>query len=251
MTTRYQIQELIERSETRTIHQVQGDDGRSLWLTRVLLEEDERESLKRSPALWEALDALRSLRHPSLCEVIDCGVDDEGIPWVMSGWQDGESVDEVKIEEAELRKVTEGAKGLLNDLGPVTGAVNFELGEIYFQGEDRERCVFRVDYVRWFSDIAGGAGPGANRDGEEEVSQLLRQLSMRQLQPAQKKEKLTPIPFVDDRSPALRTLAPVAEPWLVRLLTCLVVVACVAVIAWLTVEGMRRIEENPRKEQAL
>jgi hypothetical protein len=51
--------------------------------------------------------------------------------------------------------------------------VNFDTAEIFFSGENRESCVFQIDYFRWFSDIASGISPGMNYDAKEQVRQLL------------------------------------------------------------------------------
>ena len=63
-----------------------------------------------------------------------------------------------------------------------------------------------------------------------------------------KKEETNPIPFVDERSPALQIHEPVQEPWFGRLLGWLLLIGALAVIGWLTVEGMGRVRENPRME---
>ena len=248
MTVKFQIEELIEESRSRTVHRVRGEDGRSLRLTRILLDEDHREQLKRSELIREALEELKDLRHPSLSEVVDCGLDEKGIPWVMSQWEKGKSVGEVRIEEREIETVSRHAKRLLDDFGPVAGAVNFEAAEIVFTDEERKDCRFAIDYFRWFANIAAGIGPGSDRDGKEEVRQLLSSLAIKQLQLPMKKEEQPAIPFVDDRSPALRTYEPVKEPWFVRSVVWLFLIASIAVIGWLTVEGMGRMKNNPRKE---
>jgi hypothetical protein len=248
MTAKFQIEELVEQSRIRTVHRVRGEDGRPLRLTRILLDDDDRERLKRSELLRDALDELKALRHPSLCEVLDCGLDEKGIPWVMSRWEQGKTVDEVKIEEREIETVSKHAKRLLDDFGPVAGAVHFEAAEVVFVGEERKDCVFPIDYFRWFEDIAAGTGPGTGCDGKEEVRKLLASLAIKQLQLPKKKVEETPIPFVDDRSPALRTYESVKEPWFGRLLVWFLLLGAMAVITWLTVEGMGRVNENPRAE---
>jgi hypothetical protein len=73
-------------------------------------------------------------------------------------------------------------------------------------------------------------------------------LAIKQLQLPKKKVEETPIPFVDDRSPALRTYESVKEPWFGRLLVWFLLLGAMAVITWLTVEGMGRVNENPRAE---
>jgi len=248
MTAKFQIQNLIEQSQTRTVHRVRGSDGTVLRLTRILLDEDDREQLKRSRKLREALDDLKALRHPCLAEVLDCGLDEKGIPWVMSRWEKGKLVSEVKIEEQEIQTVSKHANRLLNDFGPMAGVVKFDTAEIFFSGEKRESCVFQIDYFRWFSDIAAGIGPGANYDCKEQVRQLLASLAIKQLKLPKKKEETNPIPFVDERSPALQIHEPVQEPWFGRLLGWLLLIGALAVIGWLTVEGMGRVRENPRME---
>ena len=106
MTAKFQIQNLIEQSQTRTVHRVRGSDGTILRLTRIILEEDDREHLKRSQNLRGALAELKALRHSSLTEVLDCGLDEKGIPWVMSRWEKGKLVSEIKIEEQEIQTVS-------------------------------------------------------------------------------------------------------------------------------------------------
>ena len=246
MTEKFQIQDLVEQSRTRTIHRVRGRDGAVLRLTRILLDEGDREQLKRSEMLREALDELKALQHPFLAPVLDCGLDEYGIPWVMSRWENGKSVDEVKIEEPEIQTVSKNATKLLDDFGPIAGAVNFDTAEIFFSGEKRERCVFHIDYFRWFSDIAAGTGPGADCDGRDEVRKLLERLAIKQLQLPKKNEKTTQIPFVDERSPALQSFEPVKEAWFGRLLVWLILIGAVAMIGWLTIQGMERVRENPR-----
>ena len=245
MTEKFQIQNLIEQSQTRTVHRVRGSDGTNLRLTRILLGEDEREQLKRSQNLRGALAELKALRHSSLAEVLDCGLDEKGIPWVMSRWEKGKLVSEIKIEEQEIQTVSKYANRLLNDFGRMAGVVNFDTAEIFFSGENRESCVFQIDYFRWFSDIASGISPGMNYDAKEQVRQLLAGLAIKQLKLPKKKET-NPIPFVDERSPALRIAEPIRESWFGRLLIWLCLIGALAAIGWLTVEGMGRVRENPR-----
>ncbi len=246
MTEKFQIQNLIEQNQTRTVHRVRGSDGTILRLTRILLDEDDREQLKRSQNLRGALAELKALRHSSLAEVLDCGLDEKGIPWVMSRWEKGKLVGEIKIEEQEIQTVSKYANRLLNDFGRMAGVVNFDTAEIFFSGENRESCVFQIDYVRWFSDIASGTSPGMNYDAKEQVRQLLASLAIKQLKLPKKKEETNPIPFVDERSPALRMNEPVGEPWFGRLLVWLCLIGALVAIGWLTVEGMGRVRENPR-----
>lgn len=246
MTAKFQIQNLIEQSQTRTVHRVRGSDGTILRLTRILLEEDDREHLKRSQNLRGALEELKALRHSSLTEVLDCGLDEKGIPWVMSRWEKGKLVSEIKIEEREIQTVSKHANRLLNDFGRMVGVVNFDTAEIFFSGESPESCVFQIDYFRWFSDIAAGISPGTNYDAKEQVRQLLASLAIKQLKFPKKKKETNPIPFVDERSPALRIHEPVGEPWFGRLLIWLCLIGALVAIGWLTVEGMRRVRENPR-----
>ena len=246
MTAKFQIQNLIEQSQTRTVHRVRGSDGTILRLTRILLEEDDRVHLKRSQNLRGALAELKALRHSSLTEVLDCGLDEKGIPWVMSRWEKGKLVSEIKIEEREIQTVSKHANRLLNDFGRMAGVVNFDTAEIFFSGESPESCVFQIDYFRWFSDIAAGISPGTNYDAKEQVRQLLASLAIKQLKFPKKKEETNPIPFVDERSPALRIHEPVGEPWFGRLLIWLCLIGALVAIGWLTVEGMRRVRENPR-----
>ena len=245
MTEKFQIQNLIEQSQTRTVHRVRGSDGTILRLTRILLDEDDREQLKRSQNLRGALAELKALRHSSLAEVLDCGLDEKGIPWVMSRWEKGKLVSEIKIEEQEIQTVSKYANRLLNDFGRMAGVVNFDTAEIFFSGENRESCVFQIDYFRWFSDIASGISPGMNYDAKEQVRQLLAGLAIKQLKLPKKKET-NPIPFVDERSPALRIAEPIRESWFGRLLIWLCLIGALAAIGWLTVEGMGRVRENPR-----
>ena len=246
MTAKFQIQNLIEQSQTRTVHRVRGSDGTILRLTRILLEEDDCEHLKRSQNLRGALAELKALRHSSLTEVLDCGLDEKGIPWVMSRWEKGKLVSEIKIEEREIQTVSKHANRLLNDFGRMAGVGNFDTAEIFFSGESPESCVFQIDYFRWFSDIAAGISPGTNYDAKEQVRQLLASLAIKQLKFPKKKEETNPIPFVDERSPALRIHEPVGEPWFGRLLIWLCLIGALVAIGWLTVEGMRRVRENPR-----
>jgi len=246
MTAKFQIQNLIEQSQTRTVHRVRGSDGTILRLTRIILEEDDREHLKRAQNLRGALAELKALRHSSLTEVLDCGLDEKGIPWVMSRWEKGKLVSEIKIEEQEIQTVSKHANQLLNDFGRMAGVVNFETAEIFFSGESPESCVFQIDYFRWFSDIAAGISPGTNYDAKEQVRQLLASLAIKQLKFPKKKEETNPIPFVDERSPALRIHEPVGEPWFGRLLIWLCLIGALVAIGWLTVEGMGRVRENPR-----
>ena len=84
-----------------------------------------------------------------------------------------------------------------------------------------------------------------NYDAKEQVRQLLAGLAIKQLKLPKKKET-NPIPFVDERSPALRIAEPIRESWFGRLLICLCLIGALAAIGWLTVEGMGRVRENPR-----
>ncbi|MDA7911380.1 hypothetical protein N9B30_04695, partial [Akkermansiaceae bacterium] len=88
--------------------------------------------------------------------------------------------------------------------------------------------------------------PGMNYDAKEQVRQLLASLAIKQLKLPKKKEETNPIPFVDERSPALRMNEPVGEPWFGRLLVWLCLIGALVAIGWLTVEGMGRVRENPR-----
>ena len=195
MTSKFQIQDLVEQSQTRTIHRVRESDGTVLRLTRLLLDEGDRE-----------------------------------------------------IEEQEIQTVSKHASRLLDDFGPVAGAVSFDTAEIFFSGDKRENCNFQIDYFRWFADVAAGDVPGANCNGKEQLQQLLASLSIRQLKLPKKKEEKDPIPFVDDRSPALRTHEPVSERWFGRLVGWFFLIGALALIGWLTVEGMGRVKEYPRLE---
>lgn len=249
MTTKYQIQELIEQTPTRTVHRVRKGGGVYLRLTRLFLDSDDRKRLRQSPMLADALEELQALRHPSLCEVLNCGLDEEGIPWVIAPWEDGVSLEESHLKEADIKTVSEQAKCLLEDFGPVAGAVSFDPVDILLVGEERDSCLFTIDYFRWFSEIAVGVGPGGHADGKAEVRKLLANLGIRQLRLPKKVSEKAPIPFVDDRSPALIKFETPRDPWLGGFMFWGTLLVSVLLISWLTVEGMKRAEENPRREK--
>ena len=114
--------------------------------------------------------------------------------------------------------------------------------------DDHLHALFSIDYGCWFDDWAGGRPPGAGRRARAEAGKLLEGLAVRQLQLPKKEPKRNPIPFVEERSPALMSYEPPREFWIARLMSWLGILISLGVIAWLTWQGMARMKEHPRKE---
>ena len=207
--------------------------------------------LRTAGVFDQALAKLQSLNHVSLRKVIDGGQDDEdGCPWVTSRWMDGKPLSEQKVAEKEIRMLGKQFHALLEDLGEQANAVDFHPDHILTvrTPDDHLHALFSIDYGCWFDDWAGRRPPGAGRSATAEARKLLEGLAVRQLQLPKREPKRNPIPFVEERSPALTSYEPPREFWIGRLMSWMGILISLGVIAWLTWQGTARMKEHPRKE---
>lgn len=251
MPSPYQVQDLIDQNAESVVYRVLTKDGTPLSLTRLRLDPEAVERLRGPGVFAQAMEKLRSLNHGYLREVTDGGMDEvDGYPWVTSLWMEGKPLSERTVEEKEIRHLGTQFHTLLEDLGEAANAVDFEPSRILTArtADDRLHALFSIDYVRWFRDWASGYPPGSGRTATNEVRKLLEGLAIKQLQLPKAERPKTPIPFVEERSPALTSYQAPRERCLGRVLAWLGMFLSLGVIIWLTWQGEKREEENPRKE---
>ncbi|MFT7301734.1 MAG: hypothetical protein ACI8UZ_000569 [Akkermansiaceae bacterium] len=254
MPSPYQVQDLVDQNAESVVYRVLTKDGTPLSLTRLRLSPEAVESLRGPGVFDQAMGKLRSLNHGYLREVMDGGMDEvDGYPWVTSLWMDGKPLSERTVEEKEIRHLGEQFHGLLKDLGESANAVDFDPSRVLTARttDDQLHALFSIDYVRWFRDWAAGYPPGAGRIATDEVRKLLEGLAIKQLQLPKVERPKTPIPFVEERSPALTSYQAPRERCLGRVLAWAGMLVSLAVIIWLTWKGEVREGENPRKEVPL
>ena len=251
MPSHFQVQDLVSQTSETLVYRALARDETPLVLSRLRLEGDAVGRLRAAGVFDQALGKLKSLNHAYLRKVIDGAQEDgEGYPWVTSLWMEGKPLSECRVEEKEIRMLGKQFHALLADLGDSANAVNFDPDQILTvrTPDDQLHALFSIDYGRWFDDWASGRSPGSGKSATAEVRKLLEGLAVRQLRLPKKERKQDPIPFVEERSPALTSYEPPREPWLGRVMVWLGILISLGVIAWLTWQGTSRTKENPRKE---
>lgn len=155
LTNRYEIQELVAQDETGVLYRVRDrQDGGVAALWRFFpmgaggggFQEDERVAYRGT------VEALRQLRHPSLCGVLDGLVDEvDGIPQLVTEWAEGERLSEVLTQRtlAPEEAVALAGQGLevIELLGQFFGEeaewLEMEPGAVVID-LDRFVCRFRI-----------------------------------------------------------------------------------------------------------
>jgi len=251
MANRFQVQDLVSQTADTVVYRALTKEGTALALTRLRLDSEAVESL-RSPGVFEqALAGLRAIKHDHLRVVLDAGQDEvDGYPWLTSQWLEGKPLSELEVGEKEMRNLGEQIQSLVADLGEEVNALNFDPQQILTaRGENgRLHALFTIDYLRWFKDWAAGYPPGAGRSATAEFRKLLEGLAAKQLRLPKKEREQPPIPFVEERSPALTSYDPPRESRLYSILTWLGLLLALGVILFFTWQGMKRMKENPRDE---
>lgn len=251
MPNQFQVQNLVREAAGTTLFRVVDDAGKALALTRMELDADAVFRLRTAGVFDQALAKLQALEHEYLSRVLDGGQDEgDGMPWVTRMWVDGKPLSEQNVEEKEIRSLGKQFHNLLEDLGDYANAVDFDPGHILtLRSPDGElHSLFSIDYGRWFDDWAAGRPPGSGTNAVNEVRKLLEGLVVKQLQLPRKTRKESPIPFVEEKSPALTSYAPPGENRVAAILAWLGIAICLGAIAWLTWRGSERLKDNPRKE---
>lgn len=236
MTSLFQTQDLIEETSLASVHRAVGKDGSALYFTQTRLEPEVREALMKPGVFEGALAKLRSLEFEYLRAVMDAGMAESG-PWVTSQWLDAKPLSECSASEQDLQNLAKQLEDLLMYLGECAGVVDLNEKHILtMRGEDgRLACLFQIDYSRWFSDCAAGGVPGGDRSAGSEARELIKGLAIRQLKLPKVVRKKDPIPFVDERSPALTSYPSYREPWLGRVMFWGTLIVGLLVIGWFTV----------------
>lgn len=251
MSLPYRSVESIEQNAGSMEQGVIVEKNAKSVLTRLQISPEDLAGLFGEGAFEKALAKLQSLKHPALREVLDGGMDDEdGSPWVKTGWVDGNTLVDAKLEEREIQNLGKQCQDLMRDLGELASAVNFDPAQIEtVRTADGElKAIFEIDYLRWFRNAAIGFPYWTGQNEAGAVRKLLETLVVQQLKPPKKKREEKPIPLVEDRSPALKAYEPPKEGRMMSVLVWLGFILTLGVIVWLTAVGMERMEENPRKE---
>lgn len=235
MASHYQVQDLIEETPSASVHRAVGKDGRVVFLTQARLEPGAREALMKPGMFAESLAKLRCLKFEYLREVIDGGMEDSGL-WIASHWLDAKPLSECATTEKDLQNLVKQFQDLLEYLGELAGAVDFNEKHILTMRSDEGglACLFQIDYAQWFCDLAAGRIPGEERSGGDEAKGLITRLAIKQLQLPKVVRTADPIPFVDERSPALKVYPACREPWLGRIMFWGTLILGLAVIVWIT-----------------
>ncbi len=229
-------------------------NGEDFLLKRLEMSPEEWAALLSAGVFDNALRQLQVLQHEQLRGVIDGGMqedqEDHGELWLRTRVLEGERLGDAKLEEREIKDLGMQCQNLMGDLGELASAVSFDpaqIGIIRLAGGE-VRAFFEVDYLRWFRNAARGIPYWEGQNEAGAVRRLLEGLVVQQLRPPKKKRDEKPIPFVEDRSPALRAYESPREGKMLSLLSWLGLILALWVIIWLTSVGMTRMEENPRKE---
>jgi len=249
MGSRFKVQDLVSQTSDSVVYRALDADGVPVFLTRLRLDPEAVEALREPGVFEEAVARLKAIKHPSLRKVVDAGQDEvDGYPWLMSRWLDGESLSERRVEDEEIGILGEQCCTLLDELGEAADVVNFDPKQVLTARtkDGKLHLLFAVDYPRWFRDWAAGYPPGVGRSAPREIRRLLEGMVAKQLQPPKKEVKGPAIPMVDERSPALTSYLPPQDRNWFAVLTWLGLLAVAGVIFFLTWEGMKRMEENPR-----
>ena len=249
MSSRFKVQDLVSQTTDTVIYRALDTDGTSVCLVRLRLDPEAVAAL-RKPGVFEAAAArLKTVQHPFLRKVIDVGQDEvDGYPWVISRWLNEKSLSDRKVTDQEIGSLGEQCCQLMDDLGDLADVVNFDPKQVLTARVEDGLLggVFTIDYLDWFRDWAARYPPGTSGNAPKEIRRLLEGMVARQLQPPKKEVERPAIPMVDERSPALTSYQlPEGRPWGV-ILTWLSLLAVVGVIFFLTWQGMKRMEENPR-----
>ena len=238
----YQLDDLTSQNADWVIYRVLGKDGSPFMLTRLRYDPGDVSALMKDGVFHLALEELKNLRHEVVRPVVDGGLDEvDHYPWVVSQWFDGKPLSSCKISLTDIKNIGAQLEAVVEDLGRKADVLNFEADEILTirTPDDFLHVLFTIDYHCWFRDLARGLPPGSGRDAAREVRRLLEGLVDMQERRSQKPTD-TPIPLVEERSPALVEYKPPRERYFGKFLVVLALAACLAAIVWVTLQGQEK-----------
>ncbi len=243
MQSDYQLDDLVRQNADWVDYRVLAKDGTPFSLTRLRLEQGDLDDLAASGVFELALRELMTLHHEHVRPVIDGGVDQvDRYPWVVASWFDGKPLSARTITLRDIKNIGIQLQTVVADLGKMADVLCFDADEILTirTPDDFLHVLFTIDYHCWFRDRARGLPPGAGRDASVAARRLLEGLVASQ--PKQTPTK-TPIPFIEERSPALSEYNPPRENHLGKVVVCLALLSCLGAIVWFTLIGEEKANQ--------
>jgi len=239
----YQLDDLVRQNADWVVYRVLAKDGAPFALTRLRLEAEDLEALSESGVFEPVLQELLALNHDYLRPVVDGGMDKvDRYPWVVASWFDGKPLSARTITLRDIKNIGTQLQEMVADLGTLADVLCFEADEILTirTPDDFLHILFTIDYHCWFRDRARGLPPGTGRDASVAARRLLEGLVASQ--PKQTPTK-TPIPFVEERSPALSGYNPPREHYLGKVIAILALLSCLGAIIWITLVGQEKADQ--------
>ena len=243
MQSDYQLDDLVRQNGDWVVYRVLAKDGTPYSLTRLRLDPEDLGVLVGKGVYDRVLRELMALQHEHLRPVIDGGVDKvDGYPWVVASWFDGKPLSGRKVTLEDIRNIGSQLHALVADLGKVADVICFDADEILTirTPDDFLHVLFSVDYHRWSRDRARGLPPGTGRDASVEARRLLEGLVASQSGQTPTK---TPIPLVEERSPALREYSSPRDRYLGKVVVILALLSCLGAIVWFTLIGEEKADQ--------
>lgn len=246
MQSDYSLDDLTKQNADLVVYRALAKDGTPFALTRMRFESEIVEVLASEGIFENALSELRELRHEHVRPVLEGGMDEvDHSPWVVSNWFDGKPLSARTISLRDIRNIGTQLHAVVADLGPRADVLCFEADEILTirTPDDVLHVLFTIDYYCWFRDYGRGFPPGTGRDASAEARVLLEGLVTKQQRhpgtPAG-----TPIPFVEERSPALQEYKAPRERYLGKVLLFLALLSSLGAIIFLTLLGEEKAAES-------
>jgi len=251
MQSDYQLDDLVRQNADWVVYRVLAKDGTPFALTRLGLEAEDLSALSASGVFETALRELMTIKHEHLRPVMDGGVDKvDRYPWVVAGWFDGKPLSARTITLRDIKNIGTQLHTVVGDLGKLADVLCFDADEILTirTPDDFLHVLFTLDYHCWFRDRAKGLPPGTGRDASVAARRLLEGLVASQ--PKQTPTK-TPIPFIEERSPALSEYNPPRERYLGKVIAVLALLSCLGAIIWITLVGQEKANQIEALEQKM
>ena len=251
MQSDYQLDDLIRQNADWVVYRVLEKDGRPHALTRLRLEAGDLDSLTASGVFELALRELMALQHEHLRPVIDGGVDKvDRYPWVVASWFDGKPLSARSITLRDIKNIGTQLHAVVADLGEMADVLCFDADEILTirTPDDFLHVLFTVDYHCWFRDRVRGLSPGTGRDASVAARRLLEGLVASQ---PKQTPTTTPIPFIEERSPALSEYNPPRDHYLGKVITILALISCLGAIVWFTLVGQEKANQVEALDQKI
>lgn len=251
MASQFQVQDLVRETAGMKFFRAVDARGNKVAFTELKLDPDVCSRLGAVDVFDQAMARLRALDHEFLNRVVAGDLDRaNGVIRVTGPWVEGTPLKEQKVEEREIRSLGRQFHSLLEDLGDYGNSIDFAPDHILTRRTDEGelQALFSIDLGRWFDDWAAGRPPGSGVSAVKEVRKLLEGLTVKQLQLPEKPREENPIPFVEEKSPALTSFEPPRDNRSGVILAWLGIAICLGVIIWATWQGRERLKDNPRKE---